>query len=170
MTTRVAIVGLMGALALCACSPPEASNWRPVTLAELKGLPGYEYRISAEGDYLSATGDFNGDGVQDRVALMRDDVAKLNAFMAFLGGSQEVHPVAGLQLADISRTGVASVPPGVYPTACPRQDGVPTLCDPPKVTFEKDAINIFGFNSTGIYMYYVGGAFQNVGVSERPTP
>ena len=152
MARQAPIVLLAMALGLSACSR-EASDWRPVLVDELKGSPNYEHRLGPAGDYLSATGDFNGDGIGDRVALMRDDVAGL------------VKPEDRLAAGQVVR-----VPPGVHSLACPRVDGVPVPCEAPTVTVEKDAINVFAFNSTGRYMYFLNDGFHDLGRSERPTP
>ena len=169
MARQAPIVLLAMALGLSACSR-EASDWRPVLVDELKGSPNYEHRLGPAGDYLSATGDFNGDGIGDRVALMRDDVAGLVEFMAVMGQTQDVYPVGRVQVKDIPHWGVVRVPPGVHSLACPRVDGVPVPCEAPTVTVEKDAINVFAFNSTGRYMYFLNDGFHDLGRSERPTP
>lgn len=162
------VIAAMVGPGLSGCSK-ESPDWRPITAEELKALPGYENRTGPGGDFLSATGDFNGDRVPDRVVFMRDMTDGMAQFMVILGANKGVMPVGGFRPEDIPKVGVARVPPGVYHLACEREEGVATACEAPNVTFEKDAINIFAFNSTGTYMYYLGGGFRNLGMSERPT-
>ena len=163
--SRVPAKLMLALLVAAGCS--EGTDWRPVTLAELKGQSGYENRTGPGGDFLSATGDFNGDEIADKVTLMRSDSEDKAQFMVVLGGDKGVFPVGGIRAEHIPKVGVVRVPAGVYQLACPWEDGAVVACEPRSVTFEKDAINIFGFHATGTYMYYVGGGFRDVGDSER---
>ena len=160
--------GLILAMTLLGgCAAKDEPNWRPVTLEELKATPEFQLRTGSGGDYLTATGDFDADGKPDTARLVKDEKRARGGVIVVLGSGKAYFTVSEFPIADLPRMGVNALRPGVYPKACVDDEMKPMTCAvQPEITFEKDALDVFAFNAHGRFIYWIGGAFNIVGISE----
>jgi hypothetical protein len=165
---RVAVWIGAAAVLLVACTPkPDPTDWQPVTLDELKPTPEFAMRTGSGGDYLTATGDFDADGKPDTARLVKDEKRGRGGVIVVLGNGKAYFTVSEFPIADLPRMGVNALRPGVYPKACVDDEMKPMTCAvQPEITFEKDALDVFAFNAHGRFIYWIGGAFNIVGISE----
>lgn len=152
---------------LAGCGPRDEPDWRPVTAAELQATPDFKLRTGSGGDYLTASGDFDADGKPDIARLVKDERRGRGGVIVVLGGGKTYHTVSEFPIADLYHMGVNALGPGVYPKACVDAKLKPMTCKvQPQITFEKDALDVFAFNAHGRFIYWIGGGFNIVGISE----
>jgi hypothetical protein len=126
--------------------------WAPPTVAEL-GETNQQFRAKSPDRYLISHGDFNGDGQQDRAAIVVRHSGAEAAVLIYLAGRTHGPLVLDtLRSATISQLGIQTVKPGTYQPACARGGGV--NCDPgTRVTIPNDGVSIFTFEGPATYYW-----------------
>jgi hypothetical protein len=130
--------------------------WRDATDADLGSSSDRKWREETPSRFLSATGDFNGDGIPDLARLKVSRKGTGYALVVELSqkpGVFETIKLAEFPMADFPATGIKRVPPGDYPTACAK--GYDCADDEPKYVHPKhDAIDFFKRDSANRYYYW----------------
>jgi hypothetical protein len=139
--------------------------WAPPTYTEV-GETNAELRANSPDRYLSTLGDFNGDGQQDRAAIVVRRSSDEAAVLVYLSGRiQGPIVLRTFPSAAIRHTGIASVKPGSYRPACARGGGAD--CDPAtRVTLPHDGVSIFTFESSATYYWLEGDQVRSVAASD----
>jgi len=143
------------------------NGWRMPNKLEL----GDDWRQKDTEKFAVATGDFNGDGVSDRAALLMSRNGKRAGLYVFLSesagfkayaldvrGSTEILPAMG----------IAKVIPGKYKTACGKGYWTCKKKEPSELFVQHDAVEYFKTESASSYFYWDRQAksFKRVWISD----
>lgn len=158
----------MTGIGLVACkqeTPPlEAAlpeGWMRPKLAEFAGSPDMQFRTG--NDYLSARGDFNGDGRSDEALLaLNRDKAVYGVFVVFSSG--EPIQLFERPINEASKIGIAVVRPGIYDTACGKGYDIGTNCML-SIELKQDGVSVVVFESSEQYFYWDGQNFISEWIS-----
>lgn len=156
--TAAAIVGL---LALPSRAQQNGEAWTPPTSDEL-GAANRELRAKSPDRYVSTRGDFNGDGQQDRAAIVVRRARGEAAVVVYLSGSgQEPVVIRTFPFTSIGQVGIITIAPGSYQPACARGGGAD--CDPAtRVNIPRDGISLFTFESSATYYWLEGDEVRSI--------
>lgn len=118
MSLRGFAIALICTFAGCvAASAQPVSHWRDAVAGDVRAGEDYRlFRIHDARLFLSAVGDFDGDGRQDVVRLRVNSGARLYAVV--VTDSHGQHQIETGPLADLPRVGVHAVPKGRLTSQC----------------------------------------------------
>ena len=148
--------------------PP--SGWRVPTAEAFRGQ---DLRSNSPTNYLSAAGDFDGDGQSDRAELLlaENELGEglfVQLSSAASGGWILAAEERNREPMAILRMGVSIAPPGSYLTACGKgywecRDG-----EPSELQLETDGLRYFRFESGASIVYWDvrENAFRQVWISD----
>jgi hypothetical protein len=105
---------------------------------------------------LIATGDFNGDGVQDRALLLVNrGTSKLGLFVCLATANGcDWHRLEEMDIAFLDVMGIATVKSGKYETACGKGYWECGKDEPETLVTKRDAIEFFKDESaSSVYVY-----------------
>jgi len=131
------------------------------------------YRTQSPSLYLSATGDFNGDGREDTAVFLKAPEHRARAAVRF--GQQKPSPVAIWKFlpaqsvdmkTDMPRMGLKTVGPGTYKTACGKGYGAADAKCVDEVTLAHDGIEIFTFEAASVLYVWNGKTFDTYSLSD----
>ena len=130
---------------------PIREAWAAPTTADLGDID-QGFRAESPERYLIAHGDFNGDGEQDRAAIVVRRASGEAAVLLYLAGRDQAPLVLNaFPSANISQLGIRTLKPGTHQPACARRGGAD--CDPAtRITIPNDGISLF--ISEGSATYY----------------
>ncbi len=145
------------------------AGWKRVKISDLKDTVDYSLRKSSENSYLSAKGDFDGNGHEDVVELVsRDHFSTLEyAFRVVMNGDapQELLLRRGTK-ADLAKLGVITKAPGEYKTACAKGYGRCSDDAPQSVQIANAGFGLFQFESAEILYHWKDGEFHRLALSD----
>jgi len=141
-----------------------APGWRLATAADVAKLardqtiPASEVPVDQK---LAVSADFDGDGREDKAALMLNDGKGLRALFVFPGaGGAPIQLTAGEASNDLWNQGLGLVEPGVYATACGKGMGDAAAPCRPKLTLRNSAVELFTYEAGGVAFFWNGRAFE----------
>lgn len=108
--------------------------------------------------FLAASGDFNGDGLQDKALLLVNDAATKMGFFVCLKTSQRCdwHRLEEMDIAFFDVMGIDTVKPGKQKTACGKGYWECDKDEPEVLNLKHDAIEFFKDESaSSVYVYDV---------------
>ncbi|MEQ1810908.1 MAG: hypothetical protein ABL889_13330 [Terricaulis sp.] len=128
---------------LCTISTAHAqdSGWRDASVADVERGEDMRFRLDSPSLYLSAVGDFDGDGVQDIARLQVNDARRVHALLITDGRGQ--HRLAEGRLSYLPRTGVALRERGSLSSAW----------EPAALFLRADGIDLIVFESADVLYY-----------------
>lgn len=115
-----------------------------------------DFRRTDANHFLVATGDFNGDGVQDKAFLLVNQrTQKLGFFVCLTTETGcDWHRLEVLDIAFLDVMGIAKVKPGQYETACGKGYWECGKDEPEKLSTKRDAVEFFKDESaSSVYVY-----------------
>jgi hypothetical protein len=115
-----------------------------------------DFRRTDPSHFLIATGDFNGDGVQDKaVLLVNQRTQKLGFFVCLTTETGcDWHRLETMDIAFLDVMGIAKVKPGQYETACGKGYWECGKDEPEKLSTKRDAVEFFKDESaSSVYVY-----------------
>lgn len=168
-------ISLCAWLFLAACSgvPTDLpEGWRFPTDAELDGQ---SLRKDSNWKYARATGDFDGDGVDDTAYLLKSETASGQGLWVRLSSHRsddwrvldEIH--WGEQYPDASLAmGIETVPPGKYESACGKGYWDCASDEPAAIDVETAALRYFMFDSASSVFHWDAetGVFKRTWTSD----
>jgi hypothetical protein len=122
-------------------------------------LTGQEFRRKDPNHFLIVTGDFNGDGVQDKALLLvNQHTQKLGFFICLTTATScDWHRLEVMDIAFIDVMGIAKVKPGQYKTACGKGYWDCGKDEPKRLSTKRDAVEFFKDESaSSVYVYNIG--------------
>jgi hypothetical protein len=130
----------------------DASRW---TKPPAK-LTGQEFRRKGPNHFLVVTGDFNGDGIQDKaVLLVNQHTQKLGFFICLTTATGcDWHRLEMMDIVFLDVMGIAKVKPGQYETACGKGYWDCGKDEPQKLSTRRGAVEFFKDESaSSVYVY-----------------
>ena len=115
-----------------------------------------DFRRTDANHFLVATGDFNGDGVQDKAFLLVNQRTQKLGFFVCLTTETGCgwHRLEVLDIAFLDVMGIAKVKPGQYETACGKGYWECGKDEPEKLSTKRDAVEFFKDESaSSVYVY-----------------
>jgi hypothetical protein len=129
-----------------------------------------DFRLQDRNRFLGATGDFNGDGVQDKALLLvNDKTSKLGLFVCLTTAQGcDWHRLEEMDLPFIEVMGIATVKPGKYQTACGKGYWNCEKNEPKFLVLKNQAIELFKDESASSYYVYDPrkNDFMAIGISD----
>jgi hypothetical protein len=122
-------------------------------------LTGQEFRRKDPNHFLIVTGDFNGDGVQDKALLLVNlHTQKLGFFICLTTATGcDWHRLEVMDIAFIDGMRFAKVKPGHYETACGKGYWDCGKDEPKRLSTRRDAVEFFKDESaSSVYVYNIG--------------
>jgi GH18 family chitinase len=119
-------------------------------------LTGQEFRRKDPNHFLVVTGDFNGDGVQDKALLLVNQrTQKLGFFVCLTTATGcDWHRLELMDIALLDVMGIAKVKPGQYETACGKGYWECGKDEPDKLSTKRDTVEFFKDESaSSVYVY-----------------
>jgi len=119
-------------------------------------MTGQEFRQKDSNHFLSAKGDFNGDGVQDQALLLVNQRTHQMGFFICLTTATgcDWHRLEVMEIAFLDVMGIARVKPGAYETACGKGYWECGKDEPEKLKTKRDAVEFFKDESaSSVYVY-----------------
>jgi hypothetical protein len=119
-------------------------------------LTGQEFRRKDPNHSLVVTGDFNGDGIQDKALLLvNQHTHKLGFFICLTTATGcDWHRLEVLDIGFLEVMGIAKVKPGQYETACGKGYWECGKDEPEKLSTRRDAVEFFKDESaSSVYIY-----------------
>jgi hypothetical protein len=119
-------------------------------------LTGQEFRRKDPDRFLVVTGDFNGDGVQDKALLLVNQHSQKLGFFVCLTTANgcDWHRLEVMAIAFLDVMGIARVKPGQYETACGKGYWECGKDEPEKLKTKRDAVEFFKDESaSSVYVY-----------------
>lgn len=119
-------------------------------------LAGQEFRQKDPNQFLVVTGDFNGDGVQDKaLPLVNQHFRQLGFFVCLTTEKGcDWHRLEVMDIAFLDVMGIAKVKPGEYETACGKGYWECGKDEPEKLKTKRDAVEFFKDESaSSVYVY-----------------
>lgn len=166
---------LLASVLATGCGAAQASDWRPAQLSDVagKGSPGdYAHRLARPGGYLSITGDFDGDGSEDRAELSVNQGENRFGLFVHLGNSESIL-LDQKPLKHLSAMGISIYPAGIHPTWCGRWNEIKRArgkreqpCPVPAIEMKSAGIDFFTFESASRTYYWKDGAFASEWMSD----
>jgi len=147
-TVALFLIALMG---VCSAQELPAGWTRPA----LK-LTRQEFRRNDPNHFLVATGDFNGDGIQDKALLLVNPrTQKLGFFVCLTTATGcDWHRLEVMDISFLDVMGIAKVKPGEYETACGKGYWECGKDEPEKLSTKRDAVEFFKEESaSSVYVY-----------------
>ncbi|MFY9268547.1 MAG: hypothetical protein WAO55_02235 [Candidatus Manganitrophaceae bacterium] len=131
-----------------------SSHWRPLTAHEVHG----KWRENYPGHALEVIADFNGDGVSDEARLYVKQGESTIALFVLFDAIKKTRPktvfVEQFEKVPIQEIGIASVPPGIYTTACGKGHSRCAPGEKESVELKDAGIEFFLFESSHILYYW----------------
>jgi hypothetical protein len=118
-----------------------------------------EFRRKDPNLFLVVTGDFNGDGTQDKALLLvNQHTQKLGFFICLTTAKGcDWHRLEVMDIAFFDVMGIAKVKPGQYETACGKGYWECGKDEPEKLSTKRDAVEFFKDESaSSVYVYNSG--------------
>jgi hypothetical protein len=115
-----------------------------------------EFRRKDPNRFLVVTGDFNGDGVQDKALLLVNQrTQKLGFFVCLtIATGCDWHRLEVMDIAFLDVMGIAKVKPGQYNTACGKGYWECGKNEPQELSTKRDAVEFFKDESaSSVYVY-----------------
>jgi GH18 family chitinase len=115
-----------------------------------------DFRQKDPNHFLVVTGDFNGDGVQDKAMLLVNQrTQKLGFFVCLTTETGcDWHRLEVMDIAFLDVMGIAKVKPGQYDTACGKGYWECGKDEPEKLSTKRDAVEFFKDESaSSVYVY-----------------
>jgi len=115
-----------------------------------------DFRRKDPNHFLAVTGDFNGDGVQDKALLLVNQrTQKLGFFVCLTTETGcDWHRLEVMDIAFLDVMGIAKVKPGQYETACGKGYWECGKDEPEKLATKRDAVEFFKDESaSSVYIY-----------------
>jgi len=148
--------------------PPLPQGWRMPASTET----GHGWRNEDPNRSLVAKGDFNGDGITDVARMLVRDTGPGLALFAFV--SQKDHTFKAHLLDEkedpnyIRVLGIATVPPGVYKTACGKGYFDCREGEPPEIVLRNPSIRYFKVGSASAFFYWdpAINSFKMIGIGD----
>jgi hypothetical protein len=115
-----------------------------------------DFRRTDPNHFLVATGDFNGDGVQDKALLLVNQrTQKLGFFVCLTTETGcDWHRLETMDIGFLDVMGIAKVKPGQYETACGKGYWECGKGEPEKLSTKRDAVEFFKDESaSSVYVY-----------------
>jgi hypothetical protein len=115
-----------------------------------------DFRRKDPNHFLVVTGDFNGDGVQDKALLLiNQHIQKLGFFVCLTTEKGcDWHRLEVMDTAFLDVMGIAKVKPGRYETACGKGYWECGKDEPEKLSTKRDAMEFFKDESaSSVYIY-----------------
>jgi hypothetical protein len=143
-------------LSLCAKDIVAPKGWRFPDAKDFQDT----WRNEDQDKYVKISGDFNGDHILDIAMLFVSDDRYAIGLFAFLGqinGKYKTYQLCEMTgLKDDLKMGIRLVKPGSYKTAYGKKyvDRERLEDEPDILVLEKDAINLFEFDSTDSIFYW----------------
>lgn len=144
----LAVVALMG---LCAAQELPKGWQRPPASSTRQS-----FRLTNPNRFLVVTGDFNGDGVQDKAFLLVNKEATKLGFFVCLTTTKgcDWQRLEEMQIGFLDVMGIAKVTPGKYETACGKGYWECGKEEPKRLTTKRDSIEFFKDESaSSVYVY-----------------
>jgi hypothetical protein len=119
-------------------------------------LTGQVFRRKDPNHFLVVSGDFNGDGIQDKALLLVNKrTQKLGLFICLTTAKTcDWHRVEMMDIAFLDVMGIAKVKPGQYETACGKGYWECAKDEPEKLSTKRDAVEFFKDESaSSVYVY-----------------
>lgn len=156
---------LITGLVLALVAPAAMASDR-VTEADVAGHGDMALRAKSPTLYLTATGDLNGDGIDDEAAFLKDSAGKVRVAVTFAERERlpikAVHilPVKPLSLKDdLPRMGLEIVPHELVVVGCDKP-----ACEP--VAVSKYGLSVFTFESAALLYTWNGKRFVETVISD----
>jgi hypothetical protein len=131
-------------------------------------LTGQEFRRKDPNHFLIVTGDFNGDGVQDKALLrVNQQTQKLGFFICLTTATGcDWHRLEVMDIAFLDVMGIGKVKPGQYETACGKGYWDCRKDEPTTLSTKRDAVEFFKDESaSSVYVYNSGKISRRSGNS-----
>lgn len=117
-------------------------------------LTAQDFRRRDHNHFLTAIGDFNGDGVQDKALLLVNE-KKFGLFVCLTTTQGcDWHRLEEVDLGWLKAMGIATVKPGRYKTACGKGYWACEKNEPALLVLKNDAIEFFKDESASSYYVY----------------
>lgn len=146
-------VFLLGLATVCAAQQQLPAGW---TKPPAK-LVGQDFRQKDPNRFLAVSGDFNGDGVQDKALLLVNERAKKMGLFVCLTTATgcDWHRLEVVDIAFLGMMGIAKVKPGKYETACGKGYWECGKDEPAKLKSKRDGVEFFKDESaSSVYIYH----------------
>jgi len=130
-------------------------------------LTDQEFRRKDPNHFLIVTGDFNGDGVQDRALLLvNEHTQKLGFFICLTTAvGCDWHRLEVMDIAFLDVMGIGKVKPGQYETACGKGYWDCGKDEPEKLSTKRDAVEFFKDESASSVYFYNPGKHRFISVA-----
>jgi len=166
---RIALAALLlFAAPAQAAEPPPPAGWEPVEMRYLLGTADYDRRLARDDHYLSATGDFDGDGRADVARLMVQREENIAALFVTL--ARDAQPwsrrLASVPLAEVVRLGVLLRPRGDFRTNCNMGVSDDRACGDVSEIGDNDNLTLFTFESATRVFWWSGREFVSAWMSD----
>lgn len=115
-----------------------------------------DFRRKDSNHFLRVTGDFNGDGIQDKALLLiNQQTQKLGFFVCLTTATGcDWQRLEVMDIAFLKVMGIAKVKPGQYETACGKGYWECGKDEPEKLSTKRDAVEFFKDESaSSVYVY-----------------
>jgi hypothetical protein len=125
------------------------------------------FRQKNPNHFLVVTGDFNGDGIQDKALLLINQrTQKLGFFVCLTTATGcDWHRLEVMEIAFLGVMGIAKTEPGEYETACGKGYWECGKDEPQKLSTKRDAVELFKDESASSVYYYNPKARRFVSVA-----
>jgi len=143
---------LLGLATICSAQQQLPAGW---TKPSAK-LLGQDFRQKDPNRFSVVTGDFNGDGVQDKALLLINERGKQMGFFICLTTATGCDwlRLEVMDIAFLDVIGIAKVKPGDYETACGKGYWECRKDEPEKLKTKRDAVEFFKDESaSSVYVY-----------------
>ena len=133
----------------------ETNKWEMVTQSDVNSYEDWHYRKRDKRFLLSAVGDFDGDGKQDRAYLMKN--VNQGEWALFLKASKKTGQPRLVDTGDIKslpRLFLESQPPGVYSSASCKYGDDPDVNCEVSVDIKSESFSLT-FSESGSTTYYM---------------
>jgi len=151
MKVRAIALSLLGFAGICSAQELPTGWTRPTPK-----LTHQEFRRKDPNHFLFVTGDFNGDGVQDKALLLVNQRSqKLGFFVCLtIATGCDWHRLEVMDIAFLDVMGIAKVKPGQYETACGKGYWECGKDEPEKLKTKRDAVEFFKDESaSSVHVY-----------------
>ena len=141
-----------------------SQDWVRPNVEEFAGTEDMQFRTTR--DYLSTTGDFNGDGQTDEAFMALNHDKDMYGIFVSLSGLPQPIQLVEAPLVQASKIGIASVEPGTYLTACGKgYDIGPEDCLL-NLELKHDGISVAVFEVSERFFYWEGEKFRSQLISD----
>ena len=158
-------------LAGCTASDPPWNNldgWRELSPAQVQALAEAQ-RKSGLGSFrstYSVVADFDGDGSEDRAAILTDDGFEkyVLVIQRAAGGKPYRADIVG-KASELTNIDLSLVSPGEYPTACGKGMGEERNCVP-KIKLRSPGVSFAYIESSEMMVFWNGRRFEEAWTSD----